>query len=113
MIVWQLPSKEVQRIDTNHRWRCHAQARHMVGMAVPQLGQPRPCAIRVLQRSLEDGARRHRYASKEHMEYNPAVEDELLVEVQRAEVAFVGASHRCKELGTDRVTECMEPASRN
>jgi hypothetical protein len=47
------------------------------------------------------------------MEYNPAVEDELLVEVQRAEVAFVGASHRCKELGTDRVTECMEPASRN
>jgi hypothetical protein len=53
------------------------------------------------------------FASKEHMEYNPAVEDELLVEVQRAEVAFVGASHRCKELGTDRVTECMEPASRN
>jgi hypothetical protein len=47
------------------------------------------------------------------MEYNPAVEDELLVEVQRAEVDFLGASHRCKELGTDRVTECMEPASRN
>jgi hypothetical protein len=64
MIVWQLPSKEVQRIDTNHRWRCHAQARHMVGMAVPQLGQPRPCAIRVLQRSLEDGARRHRLHRK-------------------------------------------------
>ena len=37
----------------------------------------------------------------------------MLVEVKRAEVAFLGASHRCKELGTDRVKECMEPASRN
>jgi len=47
------------------------------------------------------------------MEYNAAVEAELLVEVQRAEVAFLGASHRCGELSADRVTECMEPASRN
>jgi hypothetical protein len=47
------------------------------------------------------------------MKYNPALEAELLVEVQRAEVAFLGASHRCGELGTDSVTECMQPASRN
>jgi hypothetical protein len=47
------------------------------------------------------------------MKYNPAIEAEFLVEVQRAKVAFLGASHRCKELGTDRVAECMEPASRN
>ena len=47
------------------------------------------------------------------MKYNPALEAELLVEVQRAEVTFVRASHRCGELSTDSVTECMEPASRN
>jgi hypothetical protein len=58
-------------------------------------------------------ARRHRDASKKHMEHNPAVEAELLFEVHRAKGAFLGASHRCKELGKDMVTECMEPASRN
>ena len=47
------------------------------------------------------------------MKYNPALEAELLVEVQRAKVAFLGASHRCGELSKDSVTECMEPASRN
>jgi hypothetical protein len=47
------------------------------------------------------------------MKYNSALEAELLVEVQRAEVAFLGASHRCRELSTDSVTECMERASRN
>src|SRR5260370_19442484 len=79
----------------------------------PQLCQPTPCAIRIVGRSGEDGARRHRDASKNHMKYNPALEAELLVEVQRVEAAFLGASRRCGELSTDSVTECMEPASRN
>jgi len=87
--------------------------RAQLGVGVPQLGQPTPCAIWILRRSGEDGARRHRDASKKHMKYNPALEAELLVEVQRAEVAFLGASHRCGELSTDSVTECMEPDSRN
>src|SRR5260370_12039883 len=86
--------------------------RAQLGVAVPQLGQPTPCAIRILRRSGEDGARRHRDASKEHMKYNPALEAELLVEVQRAEVAFVRASHRSGQLSTYRVTERMKPASR-
>jgi hypothetical protein len=46
-------------------------------------------------------ARRHLAASKKYMEHNPAIEAELLVELQRAKVAFLGASHRCKKLGTD------------
>jgi hypothetical protein len=50
---------------------------------------------------------------KSIMKYNPVLEAELLVEVQRAEVAFLGASDRCEELSTDSFTECMEPASRN
>jgi hypothetical protein len=50
---------------------------------------------------------------RKSMKYNPALEAELLVEVQRAEVAFLGASHRCGELTTDSVTECMQPALRN
>src|SRR5260370_25563365 len=83
------------------------------GKGAPQLCQPTPCAIRILRRSGEDGARRNRDASKNHMKYDPAPEAELLVEVQRAEVAFLGASQRCGELNTDSVTECMEPASRN
>ena len=54
--------------------------RAQLGVAVPQLGQPTPCAIRILRRSGEDGARRHRDASKKHMKYNPALEAELLLE---------------------------------
>jgi hypothetical protein len=87
--------------------------RAQLGVAVPQLSQPTPCAIRILRRSGEDGARRHRDASKKHMKYNHTLAAELMVEVLRAKVAFLGASHRCGKRSKDSVTECMEPASRN
>ena len=50
---------------------------------------------------------------KSSMKLSKKLEEELLVEVKRAQVTFQGASHDCRVRHEGNFRECLEPAARS